>query len=151
MKFRTVPVEVDAIRFTGTNIDEITEFIGEVPPHRLGPIEGYVGSLNTLDGTPFAYPGDWIVRTDPEKPNLFKAWTNDDFIAGHVALDPPPREEPAARRGVCALCQARITWVEDPGFPHWASGEGLGRAATCRAAGAKAPEGQRHRPAEVDT
>lgn len=81
-RYRKVPVEIDAIRFTGSNLDEIAEFVGEMPPHRdiavLGELALYKITITTLEGELFASPGDWIIRgvqgeLYPCKPDIFEA------------------------------------------------------------------------------
>jgi hypothetical protein len=79
-RFRKKPVVVDAIQFTGENVDEIAAFAGETPPHRsvstLGESPLYV--IVTLEGDMFASPGDWIIKGVkgefyPCKPDIFDA------------------------------------------------------------------------------
>jgi hypothetical protein len=77
--FRKKPVVVEAVRFTGANIEEIAAFVGETPPHRnlalLG--ESSLYEITTLEGKLFASPGDWIIRGVqgehyPCKPDIFE-------------------------------------------------------------------------------
>lgn len=59
-KYRKRPVVIEALRFTGTNLDAVSEFIGEVPPHQdFG--DGLV-VIHTLEGKLAARPGDWIIK-----------------------------------------------------------------------------------------
>lgn len=58
-KFRSKPVEIEAIQWTGGNIVEIVEFSnGEVgaieSPDKL--------CIHTLDSIAYADPGDWLVK-----------------------------------------------------------------------------------------
>ena len=75
MKFRKKPVEVEAVRFTGENLAEIAEFVGEMPP--TGMLAASVYEIRTLEGNMFASPGDWIIRGVqgefyPCKPDIFE-------------------------------------------------------------------------------
>ena len=79
-RFRKRPVEVEAIKFTGANLGEIAEFVGEMPPHRSlsGLHESALYMILTLEGEMFASPGDWIIRGVagefyPCKPDIFDA------------------------------------------------------------------------------
>lgn len=72
-RYRKRPVVIDAVQFTGTNLAEITEFIGEEPPTRHHGL-----MIVTLEGELFASPGDWIIRGVqgefyPCKPEIFDA------------------------------------------------------------------------------
>lgn len=64
--YRRRPVEVRAIRFTGSNLDEIAEFVGEMPPHRdiAGLWESSIYRIITIEGKPYASPGDWLIKHD---------------------------------------------------------------------------------------
>ena len=91
-QFRKKPVVIEAMQWTGTNIESAVDFIaGEhmIPlpkapddPHirpGLGftPITGEL-TIPTLEGTMTAKPGDWIIRgvkgeTYPCKPDILAA------------------------------------------------------------------------------
>lgn len=69
--FRKKPVVIEAILYTGSNADEIREFVG---------IEAWVDidglHIHTLEGEMDASPGDWIIRGVknefyPCKPDIF--------------------------------------------------------------------------------
>jgi hypothetical protein len=72
MKYRKKPIEIEAVQWTGSNADEIEEFIGQVwkaAPDRI--------RINTPEGTMVATPGDWIIRgvageLYPCKPDIFE-------------------------------------------------------------------------------
>lgn len=59
MKYRKKPVVIDAIKFTGYNLDEILEFMG---------VDGVVGKttgslvINTMEGNMTAKIGDYIIK-----------------------------------------------------------------------------------------
>lgn len=76
MKFRKKPVVVEAIEWTGTNVDEIVGYFGQYSSFRRtdGPgldggtfIGGYL-LIETLEDGPnreakhVASPGDWIIK-----------------------------------------------------------------------------------------
>jgi hypothetical protein len=78
MKYRKKPVVIDAVQFTSENMPEVTAFIGGEnggkfiarPPGGLG--------IQTLEGTMWATPGDWIIKGVkgefyPCKPDIFAA------------------------------------------------------------------------------
>ena len=73
-KFRQRPVEVEAVRFTGTNGDAIEAFADS---HRVYVSNGTV-KIRTPEGTLRASAGDWIVRSVggdcvPCRPDVFAA------------------------------------------------------------------------------
>jgi hypothetical protein len=73
MKFRKKPVVIEAMQWTGTNMPELIEFIGEHPPT---DVLGFF--IHTLEGQMFASPGDWIIKGVagefyPCKPDIFAA------------------------------------------------------------------------------
>lgn len=82
MKFRKKPVVIDAIRYTGDNIEEVWEvFSAELIS---GPIlcdccdNDSSAHIETLEGTMECSPGDWIIRgvqgeLYPCKPDIFEA------------------------------------------------------------------------------
>lgn len=76
-RYRKKPVEVDAIRFIGSNIDEIDAFVGSPVPRRFVDDVPYP-VIVTLEGEMFASVGDWIIRGVegeyyPCKPSIFEA------------------------------------------------------------------------------
>lgn len=91
-RYRKLPVEIDAVQWDGTNIDEVMRFAFADQRWREGrPDDGYVGGpgigytpplgtldIPTLEGTMTANPGDWIIRgikgeLYPCKPDIFAA------------------------------------------------------------------------------
>ena len=77
-KFRKKPVVIDAVRWTGENMEEISAFyIGaefNVGPGVIVP-ECFI---RTLEGTMIARKGDWIIKGVSEefypcKPDIFAA------------------------------------------------------------------------------
>lgn len=74
MKFRKKPVVIDAILFTGANLDEVKEFVG---PHGVTRNILRWVEIKTLEGSMRANPGDWIIKGVagefyPCKPDIFK-------------------------------------------------------------------------------
>lgn len=85
-KFRKKPVEVQAIRYDGTNEDAVAEFMGGERQAKAekskvsGPGRGMRDGIriHTLEGTMTASVGDWIIRGVqgefyPCKPAVFAA------------------------------------------------------------------------------
>ncbi len=78
-KYRKLPVEVDAMAFTGDNADEVLAWIGDCDPHAHAwkvSERGIV--ISTLEGEMRADPADWIIRGlrgefYPCKPDIFDA------------------------------------------------------------------------------
>ena len=73
MKFRKIPVEVEAVEWKGFNGTEIDSFMGVGPSHYWEHGGLYI---KTLEGTHHASMGDWIVRGIqgefyPCKPDIF--------------------------------------------------------------------------------
>lgn len=74
MKFRNKPVVIDAIQWTGDNIEEIGEFLVDV---RWAPV-GHNVVISTREGDMVASPNDWIIKGVagefyPCKPDIFAA------------------------------------------------------------------------------
>ena len=74
MKFRKKPVTVEAIQWTGTNMDEIGEFMYGV----VWSIAAGNPVIPTLEGDMTVSPGDWIIKGVkgefyPCKPDIFEA------------------------------------------------------------------------------
>jgi hypothetical protein len=72
-KYRKKPVEVEAVQYTGKNINEIYNFVRK---HLFRDIDRNL-SIQTLEGTMKATPGDWIIKGVngefyPCKPDIFK-------------------------------------------------------------------------------
>ena len=76
MKYRKKPVVVEAVQWTGNNVEEISVFTDAFCDWRY---ENDVKRLfiETLEGTMKATPGDWIIRGVngeyyPCKPDIFE-------------------------------------------------------------------------------
>lgn len=74
MRFRKKPVEVEALRYTGDNYEEISWYLGYEPEKLNYPV-GI--RILTLEGSHIASPGDWIIKGVkgefyPCKPDIFK-------------------------------------------------------------------------------
>lgn len=63
MKYRKKPVVIDAVQFTGENIDEIEAFAGKnlVGETCIGS-KVYDITIRTREGIMSAYHGDWIIK-----------------------------------------------------------------------------------------
>lgn len=85
-RFRKKPVVIDAIQWTGNNIDEVMPFFGDLSKLpsdgiHVQPGIGHVPALGhliipTLEGDHTALPGDWIIKGVkgefyPCKPDIF--------------------------------------------------------------------------------
>ena len=88
MKYRKKPVVIDAIQWTGNNIEQVLPFFGDIS--KLPNPDGYVNpgighcppegtlDIHTLEGTMTASAGDWIIKGIkgefyPCKPDIFAA------------------------------------------------------------------------------
>jgi hypothetical protein len=92
-KFRKKPVVIDAVQWTGANVQELSEFLAGFALHVAPPNEpscpkciaffDYTTAapsltIPTLEGNHTASPGDWIIRGIrgefyPCKPDIFEA------------------------------------------------------------------------------
>jgi len=76
-KFRKKPVVIEAVRWIGTNTNEVLAFAPGVASY--SDIDGRtVITIHTLEGKMTAQPGDWIIRGVqdefyPCKPDIFDA------------------------------------------------------------------------------
>lgn len=80
-RFRKKPVEVEVVRWIGTNVEEILDFVGrrDEPGSRAyhhATTESIC--IPTLEGPMWASRGDWIIRgvqgeVYPCKPDIFAA------------------------------------------------------------------------------
>lgn len=86
--YRKKPVVIEAVQYTGDNLQEVLDFTGKHPKwHELfSTFESYQTHVNsdnkifkilTLEGTMDASPGDWIIRGVngehyPCKPGIFE-------------------------------------------------------------------------------
>lgn len=78
MKFKKVPVEIEAIQFNGNNTEDINSFVGKSLSCGLG-LDGKCSEIiiPTLEGNMTAVLGDWIIKGVkgefyPCKPDIFK-------------------------------------------------------------------------------
>lgn len=75
-RFRKKPVEIEAVQYTVTNINEIWDWAGADVVY--GPTETNTSAyITTLEGRMEAKPGDWIIRGVqgefyPCKPSVFQ-------------------------------------------------------------------------------
>jgi hypothetical protein len=60
-KFRKKPVVIEAVRFTGENVDEVRVFLGEIGVSELESMPP-IFVIPTLEGDMQARPGDWIIK-----------------------------------------------------------------------------------------
>jgi hypothetical protein len=72
-RFRKKPVEIEAVRYTGDNGQEICLFVGEADRNEKNQF-----LIHTLEGTMAADPGDWVIKGVkgefyPCKPDIFEA------------------------------------------------------------------------------
>ena len=72
MNYRKKPVVIEAVQWTGNNVDEIGDFLGQSATMTLN------GSfvIPTLEGDMYAAEGDWIIKGIkgefyPCKPDIF--------------------------------------------------------------------------------
>jgi hypothetical protein len=59
-RYRKLPVEVEAVQFTGANAGEIAELLGWECTDRDGDADTIV--IETLEGNMVAGVGDWIIK-----------------------------------------------------------------------------------------
>lgn len=74
MKYRKKPVEIEAIKWTGSNLQQVYKFL---EGQRCEYLPNNYISIPTLEGTMFALPGDYIIKGVqgefyPCKPDVFK-------------------------------------------------------------------------------
>lgn len=72
MRYRKKPVVIDAIQWTGVNIEEALAFMSPIDelPNNSGHVRPGVGytppsgelTIPTLEGDMLARPGDWIIK-----------------------------------------------------------------------------------------
>lgn len=79
-KYQKKPIVIEALQFTGDNIDEITAFIGNTRQAVIKDENGYPTAIiiKTLEGNHRASLNDWIIKGIknefyPCKPDIFKA------------------------------------------------------------------------------
>jgi hypothetical protein len=84
MRFRKKPVVIEAVQWTGDNVNQISEFMG-FPSYSHHTDTGL--HIHTLEGTMHASEGDWIIKGVqgefyPCKPDIFAA-TYEPEVARH--------------------------------------------------------------------
>ena len=85
MRYKTKPVEIEAIQWTGLNLEEIKQFVGESLEYDILDTAWEVGKgrpyilmrIHTLEGTMNASVGDYIIKGlrgefYPCKPDVFE-------------------------------------------------------------------------------
>ena len=85
MKYRTTPVEIEAIQWTGSNLEEIKAFVGESLIYDILDTAWEVGKgrphvymkIRTLEGDMTVSEGDYIIKGligefYPCKPGVFE-------------------------------------------------------------------------------
>ena len=85
MKYRTKPVEIEAIQFTGLNLEEIKSFVGDSLIYDILDTAWEVGKgrprifmkIKTLEGDMNVKEGDYIIKGSlgefyPCKPDVFE-------------------------------------------------------------------------------
>lgn len=93
MRFRKKPVVIEAVQWTGKNLDEIRSFSG-VKASIYGPGPGTdddILLIDTLEGQTQASVGDWIIKGIkgefyPCKPDIFSATY--ESVDGETAVAP---------------------------------------------------------------
>ncbi len=83
MRYRKIPVVVEAVQWTGLNWDEVAAFAGlpaddEIEIARQMSVADHRLRIRTLEGVMAADPGDWVIRgikgeLYPCKPDIFAA------------------------------------------------------------------------------
>ncbi|MEM4261031.1 MAG: hypothetical protein QXG00_07355 [Candidatus Woesearchaeota archaeon] len=76
MKFRKKPVIIEAVQWSGSNHEEILQFMN-VKKEDAGKLRNGPMIIYTLEGTMTASPGDWIIKGVkgefyPCKPDVFQ-------------------------------------------------------------------------------
>lgn len=76
MKFRKKPVVVEAVHWTGMNLEEVNAFLDDGMDEELFPDAPI--TIETLEGDVTAQVGDWIIKgikgeVYPCKPGIFEA------------------------------------------------------------------------------
>lgn len=84
-KYRTKPCEIEAIKWNGTNLDEVKEFVGESLFYQINDAGWKAGVvapgvemvIKTLEGNMFVSTGDYIIKGllgefYPCKPDIFE-------------------------------------------------------------------------------
>lgn len=74
MKYRKKPVVIEAVRFTGDNFKDVSEFAADISDGCS--LRNGIVYIDTLEGTMAANEGDWIIKGVkgefyPCKPDIF--------------------------------------------------------------------------------
>lgn len=88
-KFRERPVVIEAIQWTGKNLDEVMSELFFVPQHPITEDGRLI--IFTPDGEIQARPGDWIIKSINGELDVYKA---DIFTAIYEVIPPPPPDYP---------------------------------------------------------
>lgn len=106
----------DPVRFFGTDLlqlrqlsfDEVTAFVGEVAPERLGELDGYLEPV-ALRGESFEQFGWYFGLSDSEQAELIgSAQAVSDLVAGL-----PPEGDPVVRAYAEQHARAIVGWYEN--------------------------------------
>lgn len=77
MKYRKKPVVIDAVQWSGNNLNEILDFMKDKQPNYYEDDEKKLLTIQTLEGNMIASVGDYIIKGVkgefyPCKPDIFK-------------------------------------------------------------------------------
>ncbi len=109
MKFRKIPIEIDAIQWTGDNLKDVIDFTGLHPSANKWSWQEYEEVVRkdglkifTIKGPRMASIGDWIIRTEVGdlctcEPDVFAATY--EPVNEHM----PPEPNITAISGECTL------------------------------------------------
>lgn len=95
MRYRSKPVEIDAVQWTGDNRAEVTDFVIEHGLRTDPFIAGHVRVATVNGNTADARPGDWIIAES--EPGLFYPCAADVFATRY---EPVSQHEMAVRAAI---------------------------------------------------
>lgn len=77
MKYRKKPVVIEAVQWSGNNLNEILDFMKDKQPNYYEDDEQKLLTIQTLEGNMIASYGDYIIKGVqgefyPCKPDIFK-------------------------------------------------------------------------------
>lgn len=77
MKYRKKPVVIDAVQWSGNNLNEILDFMKDKQPNYYEDDEKKLLTIQTLEGNMIASDGDYIIKGVkgefyPCKPDIFE-------------------------------------------------------------------------------
>lgn len=77
MKYRKKPVVIEAVQWSGNNLNEILDFMKDKQPNYYEDDEKKLLTIQTLEGNMIASDGDYIIKGVqgefyPCKPDIFK-------------------------------------------------------------------------------